>query len=70
MDDTGALPRREELGMELFSSPTSHYGQPYSGIQGYELKERVTPGEPSGLSERLGIVAACTTTVGYTTKAA
>ena len=23
------------------SSPTSHYGQPYSGIEDYELKERI-----------------------------
>ena len=26
----------------LFRSPTSHYGQPYSGIEGYALKERMS----------------------------
>jgi len=27
---------------------TSHYGQPYSGIENYELKERTTPMELTG----------------------
>jgi hypothetical protein len=28
--------------VDLKLSPTSQYGQPYSGIEGYELKERIT----------------------------
>jgi len=29
--------------MSLRAPPTSYYWQPYSGIEGYGLKERVTP---------------------------
>ena len=32
----------EQNTISLPLPPTSHYGQPYSGIEDYELKERVT----------------------------
>jgi len=31
-----------EGGARLRSTPTSQYRQPYSGIEDYELKERIT----------------------------
>lgn len=34
------LKGREEIGVRI--TPTSQYGQPYSGIEDYELKERIT----------------------------
>ncbi len=36
MDETGALPRKEELGMELFSSPTKHWI--YIASRGYDFR--------------------------------
>jgi hypothetical protein len=32
--------KRWKSGLQV--APTSHYWQPYSGIEGYELEERVT----------------------------
>jgi hypothetical protein len=52
LDDFG----KEELRGGLFSSPTSQYWQPYSGIEDYELKERITAKISGGYKPSAGVI--------------